>query len=103
MTNWDNRYRAGEHINDQPHPLITKFASKLSSGRALDIACGTGRHALWLAERGWRVTAVDSSPTAVQILQEHGRERAVHIDVRIADLERHEFTIARESYALVVV
>src|SRR2546422_4647992 len=59
VTNWDERYRQGEHTNDQPHPLITRFASKLAPGRALDLASGPGRHAIWLAERGWQVTAVE--------------------------------------------
>ena len=54
MNDWDKRYEAGEHVNDAPHPLITGFVSKLTPGRALDVASGTGRHSLWLAERGWQ-------------------------------------------------
>ena len=55
----------GQHVTDEPHPLLVDFASKLRPGRALDVACGPGRHAIWLAQRGWHVTAVDSSSTAI--------------------------------------
>ena len=103
MTDWDKRYQEGEHVNDEPHPLITNFAAKLPPGRALDVAAGTGRHAIWLAERGWQVTAVDYSRTAMQILQQRCREKGIRVDSVIADLERHEFFIERESYDLIVV
>jgi len=103
MTDWEKRYQKGERVNDEPHPLVTGFASKLVPGRALDVASGAGRHAIWLAERGWQVTAVDNSPTAMQILQQRSRDKAVLIHSIVADLERHEFVIERESYDLIVV
>ena len=102
MTDWEERYRQGSHGSEEPHPLIAKFAATLSSGRALDIASGTGRHAIWLAERGWRVTAVDYSRTAIEILQQRCRDKGVVVKSCIADLERHEFVIERESYELIV-
>jgi tellurite methyltransferase len=103
MTDWDKRYQAGDHVHDEPHPLITNFGAKLSPGRALDAACGTGRHAIWLAERGWQVTAVDYSRTAIEILQERCREKGVQLDAIIADLEQREFAIEPDSYDLIVV
>jgi tellurite methyltransferase len=103
MGKWDNRYAEGEHLNDEPHPLITKIASNLKPGRALDLACGPGRHAIWLAQRGWVVTAVDSSRVAIEILCERAGARGVSVDAVIADLEKHEFAIEPESYDLIVV
>jgi SAM-dependent methyltransferase len=103
MTSWDKRYRAGEHINDEPHRLVTEFAVKWPAGRALDIACGPGRHALWLAEHGWDVTAVDSSRAAIDILQKRAGDRGVPVRPIQADLERHEFVIEAEAYDLIVV
>jgi tellurite methyltransferase len=103
MATWDERYAKREHINDQPHPLITKFVSDFPAGSALDVACGLGRHAVWLAERGWQVTAVDSSAVAMQILEEHSRGAGLSLNLVTADLERDAFVIERESYDLIVV
>jgi SAM-dependent methyltransferase len=103
MTDWDERYKRGEHINDEPERLVVQFASQFRPGLALDLACGAGRHALWLAGRGWKVTAVDSSPAAIEILRRNTPEKGVTIDARIADLERHEFAIAPRSFDLIVI
>ena len=86
---WDERYRAGRQLSEAPSPLVQRFVADLAPGTALDLACGPGRNALYLAERGWRVTAVDGSPIAIAKL----RERNSGIDARIADLERGEFRI----------
>lgn len=102
MTKWDMRYKQGEHWNDQPHPLVVEFAAKLRSGLALDLACGTGRHALHLAGLGWQVTAVDSSKVAIELLNERARKLNLQIDARVADLETGEFVIEPESYDLIV-
>ncbi|MFN0084650.1 MAG: methyltransferase domain-containing protein [Blastocatellia bacterium] len=103
MPDWDKRYSRGEHLSGEPHPLVVEFASKLDPGRALDVACGAGRHAIWLAERGWHVTAVDSSGVAIEILQRQALVRGLSIDSRMADLERDEFAIEPERYDLIVV
>ncbi len=94
---WDQRYRAGQKLYEAPSPLLQRFAADLDPGAALDLACGPGRNALYLAERGWRVTAVDGSPIAIAKL----RERNAAIDARIADLERGEFQIQPDSYDLI--
>jgi len=102
MPDWDERYRRGEHANDDLHPLVVEFASKLEPRRALDVACGVGRHALWLAERGWQVTAVDNSRVAIEILRQRASEKGLVIDSHIADLERGEFIIEPDSYDLIL-
>jgi SAM-dependent methyltransferase len=103
VTDWEQRYRDGQHIHDEPHPLVAGFVSQLAPGRALDVACGTGRHGIWLAGRGWQVTAVDKSRTAIQILDQRAREKSVRVETYIADLERHDFVIEPDSYDLIVV
>ena len=103
MANWDERYERGEHTNDAPHSLVVRIASGLPPGRALDIASGPGRHAIWLAQRGWQVTAVDKSTVAIDMLRHRSAEKGVSIDSRIADLENHELVIASEFYDLIVV
>lgn len=99
---WAKRQREGELANDPPHPLVAQFAAQLKPGRALDVACGTGRNALYLAECGWQVTAVDSSQVAIEILLERARQLGVHVNACVADLETGEFTIEPDSYDLIV-
>jgi len=66
-TAWDERYRGAELIwGIAPNRWVAQEVSDLPPGRALDLACGEGRNALWLAGRGWRVTAVDFSPVAIE-------------------------------------
>jgi SAM-dependent methyltransferase len=103
MTDWNQRYLRGEHIQDDPNPLITSVAGVLSPGCALDLACGGGRHAIWLAERGWRVTAVDSSPAAIAIVDRRAQENNITIQAVVADLEQHEFAIEPEAWDLILV
>jgi tellurite methyltransferase len=103
MTDWDERYRQGEHTHDEPHPLVLQFVSRLSSGRALDIACGAGRHAIWLAEQGWQVTAVDSSRVAIELLEKRAAQKGITVMSLIADLERHEFSIKSRAYDLILI
>ena len=55
-------------------------------GRALDVACGRGRHALFLAERGLAVTAVDRDPRALEGLRAEAARRRLTVEARIVDL-----------------
>jgi tellurite methyltransferase len=103
MADWEKRYRAGEHIADVPHPLVIKFAANRAPGRALDVACGAGRHALWLAEHGWEVTGVDASGAAIEILRQRAKDRGVPVHAIQADLERPGFVIEPGAWDLIVV
>ena len=98
---WDERYRAGEGLDRPAHPLIVRFSEQLAPGRALDLACGPGRNALELAICGWRVTAVDFSRVAIEMLDQHARERGLSIETRVADLECGEFAIEAGAYDLI--
>lgn len=98
---WDERYSKGEHVDYEPAPLVVEAVAKLAPGAALDLACGAGRNALFLAQKGWRVTAVDYSRVAIEILQRRAAEQGVAVDTRVADLERREFAIARDGYDLI--
>lgn len=70
-------------------------AAQFPPGDALDLACGRGRHAKYLANLGWRVTAVDSSPVALS-------EIGPPVTTVLANLERQEFVIQPESWDLIV-
>jgi SAM-dependent methyltransferase len=58
---WDERYAEHQQWSAEPNALIAEVLADLPPGDAVDLAAGEGRHALWLAARGWRVTAVDFS------------------------------------------
>lgn len=67
---WDRRYLdgGGHPYGVEPDPIVAAEAAKLPPGDALDLGAGDGRNALWLLDRGWRVTAVDLSPVALSEL-----------------------------------
>ena len=58
---WDERYAERQQWSSEPNALIAELLAGLPPGQAVDLAAGEGRHALWLAGLGWRVTAVDFS------------------------------------------
>jgi 2-polyprenyl-3-methyl-5-hydroxy-6-metoxy-1,4-benzoquinol methylase len=61
-TFWDQRYGGSEFVwTTEPNRFLAEVAEQLEPGRALDLACGEGRNAVWLAEQGWDVTGVDFS------------------------------------------
>ncbi len=64
---WNSRY-AGEELiwTATPNRFLVAETADLPAGRALDLACGEGRNAVWLATRGWRVTGVDFSEVALE-------------------------------------
>jgi SAM-dependent methyltransferase len=104
---WEDRYRSrerpAEDFASAPVPLLVRTAEKLPPGRALDLACGTGRNALWLAQHGWSVTAVDGAPTAIEILRRGAQEHGLAVDAKVADLERGEFHIEPSVWDLICI
>ena len=86
---WNERYRSSSALwSANPNSELVREASDLVPGSALDIGCGEGADTIWLAERGWRVTAVDFSTVAL----ERGAARAHSLGAEVADrIEwRHE-------------
>jgi SAM-dependent methyltransferase len=104
---WNKRYRLrerpAEDLDAAPTPLLVKTAAKLAPGKALDLACGAGRNALWLADHGWEVTAVDGADAAIEILQIRAEERGLKINALVADLEKDEFEIEPSGWDLVAM
>jgi SAM-dependent methyltransferase len=60
-TEWDERYAERQQWSTEPNALVAELVADLPPGQVVDLAAGEGRHALWLARRGWQVTAVDFS------------------------------------------
>lgn len=95
---WNRRYAEAELVwSAGPNRFLVAETEALPPGRALDLACGEGRNALWLAERGWDVTAVDFSDVAVA----KGRARNPAVDFQVADVLEYE--PAEQAYDLVIV
>ena len=64
---WDQRYEAAELVwSAEPNLFLPPLIAALEPGAALDVACGEGRNAIWLARQGWEVTAVDFSPVGIE-------------------------------------
>jgi SAM-dependent methyltransferase len=106
LGSWNKRYGSGEQPEDlEPAPtrLVIETAKPLTPGKALDLACGTGRNALWLAGHGWKVTAVDGAPAAIEILQHRAAMQGVTLDARVADLEKSEYSIEPSAWDLIVI
>jgi SAM-dependent methyltransferase len=95
---WELEYGRPDRAPAQrPGRLLVEATEGLAPGRALDLACGEGRNAAWLAERGWRVTAVDFSAEALR----RARRLGADVDWRQADVR--EVEIAEGAYDLVVL
>jgi SAM-dependent methyltransferase len=79
---WDERYGSTDALwSGNPNPQLLSEASDLGPGRALDVGCGEGADAIWLAERGWQVTALDISTVAL----ERGAARAMEAGAEVAE------------------
>ena len=101
---WEQLYRKGERgKEDDPTILLVETVTGLSPGRALDLACGTGRNALFLSEHGWATTALDGSQTAVDTLHKRAGERGLEVQAAVVDLTAEEFTLAPDAYDLIVI
>ncbi|KID28757.1 Methyltransferase domain [Prauserella sp. Am3] len=74
---WDERYRSQEQLfSGNPNGVLVTEAANLPPGQALDVGCGEGGDAIWLARRGWRVTAIDISRVALERAAAAGRDVA---------------------------
>jgi SAM-dependent methyltransferase len=104
---WNQRYLEGTHGNLSPDSLLIdafdRYIEPLfpNAGVALDIAGGTGRHAIFLAKKGWKVRLTDIAEAGIANARQNADSLASRIDFRVEDLTR--FDGARESYDLILV
>lgn len=84
---WDARYSATELVwTAEPNRWVTEVLTGRPPGTAVDLACGEGRNAIWLAEQGWAVTGVDFSAAGLDKARALAHQRGVHVDWQRADL-----------------
>ena len=86
---WDERYAGRDRVwSGRANAVLAAEAADLAPGRAVDLGCGEGGDAIWLAERGWQVTGIDFSETGLARAAAHAAERGVadRIEWRRSDL-----------------
>lgn len=88
---WDQRYSGSELVwSAEPNRFLVAEVAVLPPGRALDLGCGEGRNAIWLAEQGWQVTGVDFSQVGLEKASRISVERGVEVSWVQADLAEYE-------------
>jgi SAM-dependent methyltransferase len=101
---WDKRYTDQEQLwSGQPNGALVAETAGLPPGRALDIGCGEGADAVWLAHGGWTVTALEVSGVALKRAAQHAREAGVdiqwtHADLAAAKLPPASFDLVSAQY-----
>jgi tellurite methyltransferase len=104
---WNQRYDDGSHASREPDPFFLRAYREFVEprfkyvGRALDLAGGVGRHALYLAERGWLVTLMDTSDVALKQARRQAEQHDVHIFAEQIDLT--EAQLPEDAFDLIVV
>lgn len=99
---WDVRYAKAElEWGAEPNRFLVQEIEGLEPGRALDIAAGEGRNAIWVAARGWTVTAVDFSPVAIEKARRLAAERGVDVEWVVADVV--DYAPGTEVFDLAIV
>ncbi len=99
---WDERYSTGEYrARTWVTPLLEEWVPTIAPGRALVVACGPGRNALYLAERGFDVVGVDISGVAIDRARTAATERSLSAEFVVADLD--EFHPEPGSFHLITV
>ena len=87
---WDRRYAGPESLwSAKPNRFLVAEVAGLEPGRALDLACGEGQNAVWLAGLGWEVTAVDYAEVAIAKAIERAAREGVAVDFHADDLLRY--------------
>lgn len=101
---WDERYASAEQVwSGQPNGALVTEVTALAPGQALDVGCGEGADAVWLADQGWEVTALDVSSVALERAALHAREsgafvRWMHTGLVEAQLPAGAFDLVSAQY-----
>jgi len=106
---WDERFRAGSHADAAPDELLVRSQEYWpleapQSGeprRALDVACGAGRHTLYLAKHGFQVKAIDFSAVGLELVAGAAKEQGLDIETELKDLEAPGADLGEDLYDLV--
>lgn len=99
---WDAKYLTGDHDRTEPAGVLSDYSHLLPlEGQALDLACGTGANALFLARRGLKTTAWDISAEAISVLRARAAATNLALDTRICDVT--DTVIPAQSFDVIAV
>ena len=98
---WNEVFTVSFGFNAQPNAWLVEVASKLKPGRALDVAMGQGRNAIWLARQGWDVTGNDIAADGLRIAREAAAAGNLKINTVLSSTEKFDF--GREQWDLVAI
>lgn len=105
---WNKKYSEGSHSSLDPDPFLVsaydEFLFDTTPGLVLDIAGGVGRHAIWLAQHGWRVKLLDIAEVGIKQVKENAKRAGTSrsISAEVCDLNAMQ-NLGREQYDLVIV
>ena len=105
-SDWDEKYRRGEHAGAEPSPILrssSQYWNVAPNRLALDLACGAGRNAVYLASNGWTVRAVDLSEEALRQSRSLALNVGVTIETSSEDIEAPGWSAGESQYGLIVV
>ncbi len=95
---WNETWSTMDNTFADYDEALADHAKGLKPGRALDLGCGSGGNAVWLAERGWRVTAVDFSGVAIEKARMQAADRGVEVEFAVSDVTTYQ---SRGQYDLI--
>lgn len=99
---WDQRYASGDYVpRSWPSPFLEGWLDRFPKGRALDVACGAGRNAIYLAEAGFDVDAVDISEVAIGQGRAEAERRGLDLNWLVSDLD--DLHLPAGTYDLITV
>lgn len=104
MDKWDQRFSEGEYPTDpDPSPVLRAYLDAFPEGRALDVAAGTGRNALYLASEGYDVDALDQSSAGLEIIRERAAETGVTDRVETIHADATTYDFPERTYDVVTI
>lgn len=104
MTDWDDRFASGEYPRaPDPSPVLRSYEPHIPDGRALDVAAGTGRNAVFLADAGYAVDALDASVEGLRIVRERAAERDVTDRIETIRGDVSTYSFPSETYDLITM
>ena len=104
MTDWDDRFASGDYPRaPEPSDVLRSYEPAVPDGRALDVAAGTGRNAVFLAEAGYAIDALDASREGLSIVRERAAERGVADRIETVQADASTYGFPAETYELVTM